>query len=265
MARLVPLLPGATAKDRSADRADVKIRQSEVGFPPRLYLRLTGADGALIGQRAIPLSDRCDDLAETVAVLLASWKTAPKTEIPPIAEIPVITESSPPDVLEWQLGAGAGANLLAGIAFDGRLELGFASLRSHWQGRLAFNGQTARQTTLAPGKVNWRHSTAALSLVWRTLDPDWLLSADAGPLLGLATISGQNFPENQRQNSFEFGLDAGLRMGRRWQRFTLWADLRGSYWLLHQRAVVTGSAENLVLAPWDLAITLGLSISLTPG
>jgi hypothetical protein len=104
----------------------------------------------------------------------------------------------------------------------------------------------------------------AISLVWRTLNPNWLVSADAGPLLGFATLSGQGFAENQQQNSLEFGLDAGLRAGRRWRRFTLWADLRGESWLQRQRAVVTGAAAPLALAPWDLAATLGLSVSLFP-
>jgi hypothetical protein len=137
------------------------------------------------------------------------------------------------------------------------------SLQSHWQGRIGFAGQTARQTALAPGQVAWRHSMATLSLVWRTLNPSWLVSADIGPLLGFATLSGQGFAVNQQENSFEFGLEAGLRAGRRWRRFTLWVDLRGESWRQQQRAVVTGAAP-LALAPWDLAATLGLSVSLFP-
>lgn len=60
------------------------------------------------------------------------------------------------------------------------------------------------------------------------------------------------------------GLDAGLRAGRRWRRFTLWADLRGASWLQRQRAVVTGSEARPTLVPWDLAATLGLSVSIFP-
>jgi hypothetical protein len=112
--------------------------------------------------------------------------------------------------------------------------------------------------------VNWRHSAGAISLVWRMLYPNWLLSADVGPLLGVATLSGQGFAENQQQNSFELGLDAGLRAGRRWRRFTLWVDLRGDSWLQHQRAMVTGSTKSMTLSSWDLAATLGLSLAVFP-
>jgi len=105
---------------------------------------------------------------------------------------------------------------------------------------------------------------ATISLVLRTLNPDWLLSADAGPLLGFATLSGQGFDVNQQQNSLEFGLDAGLRAGLRWRRFTLWADLRGESWLQRQRARVTGGDGAMALGRWDLAATLGLSASLYP-
>ena len=154
--------------------------------------------------------------------------------------------------------------MTARTAASGRLEMGLGSLQSHWQGRIGFAGQTARHTALAPGQVNWRHSMGAASLVWRTLSPNWQLSADLGPLLGLATVSGQDFAINRQQDSFEFGLEAGLRAGRRWRRFTLWADLRGESWLQHQRAVVTNSTAALELSPWDLAATLGLSASLFP-
>jgi hypothetical protein len=266
-ARLLPLLPGEASKTSLADQADLKGSQGEISGP--LRLRLASADGTLIGQREIPRSDHCDELAETVAVLLASWESNPHAAIPPMAEAPVIAKPTPaspgaPTGLELQLGAGGGAALLGGTAASGRLELGLSSLRSHWQGRIGLAAQTSRQTALAPGQVHWRHSMATVSLVLRTLNPDWLLSADAAPLLGFATLSGQGFDVNQQQNSLEFGLDAGLRAGLRWRRFILWADLRGESWLQRQRARVTGSDGAMALARWDLAATLGLSASLYP-
>ena len=266
--RLAPLLPTAETRNSLADQADLQVSQGDGGGPTRLRLRLVGADGALIGQRDLPLSESCVELAETIAVLLASWESSPHTEIPPIPETPVIARPTPVSAgaspgFELQLGAGVGAALVGGTAASGRLEIGFGSLGSHWQGRIGFAGQTARQTALAPGQVSWRHSMAMVSLVWRTLNPNWLVSADIGPLLGFATLSGQDFAVNQQQNSFEFGLDAGLRAGRRWRRFTLWVDLRGESWRQRQRAVVTGTAP-LALDPWDLAATLGLSVSFFP-
>jgi hypothetical protein len=266
--RLVPLLPTAEAKSNLPDQADLQVSQGDGGGPTRLRLRLVGADGALIGQRDLPPSESCDELAETIAVLLASWESSPQTEIPPIPEAPVIAKPTPipagaSRVFELQLGAGVGAALVGGTAASGRLEIGLGSLQSHWQGRIGLAGQTARQNALATGQVAWQHSMAAVSLVWRTLNPLWLVSADIGPLLGFATLSGQGFAVNQQQSSFEFGLEAGLRAGRRWRRFTLWVDLRGETWRQRQRAVVTGAAP-LALAPWDLAATLGLSVSLFP-
>lgn len=267
-ARLLPLLPGQASKTSLADQADLKLIPGEPAGPPRLRLRLTSADGTPIGQRDIPLSDRCDELAETVAVLLASWKSDPQPGIPPLAGPPAIARSAPASTgatagLELQLGVGAGAALLGGTAPSGRLEAGLGSLHSHWQGRIGLAAEATRQTALAPGHVHWRHGMATVSLVCRTLNPDWLLSADAGPLLGFATLSGQGFDVNQQQNSLEFGLDAGLRAGLRWRRFTLWADLRGESWLQRQRARVTGG-DAIAMARWDLAATLGLSASLYP-
>lgn len=269
LARLSPLLPSAGGGTDPPDQADLQLSQGELGGTTRLRLRLASADGAVIGQRDLPLSDRCDELAETVAVLLASWKSDPHPGIPPSAETPVIARPAPASSgatsgLELQLGAGGGAALLGGTAASGRLEIGLGTLRSHWQGRIGFAEQTARQTALAPGQVRWQHSLGTVSLVWRNLNPNWLVSADAGPLLGFATLSGQGFAQNQQQNSFELGLDAGLRAGRRWRRFTLWVDLRGESWLERQRATVTGSTTTMTIPPWDLAATLGLSVSLFP-
>jgi hypothetical protein len=267
-ARLAPLLSTAETRSSPADQADLQVSQGDGGGPTRLRLRLVDADGALIGQRDLPLSESCVELAETIAVLLASWESSPHTEIPPIPET-VIAKPTPVSAdanhrFELQFGAGVGTALVGGTAASGRLEIGLGSLQSHWQGRIGFAGQTARQTALAPGQVSWRHSMATASLVWRTLNPSWLVSADIGPLLGVATLSGQEFPVNQKQNSFEYGLEAGLRAGRRWRRFTLWVDLRAEAWRQQQRAVVSGGAAPLTLAPWDLAATLGLSVSLFP-
>jgi len=89
-ARLLPLLPTTETKSSPADQADLQVSQGDGGGPVRLRLRLVGADGALIGQRDLPLSENCDEPAENVAVLLASWESSPHTEIPPVAETPVI-------------------------------------------------------------------------------------------------------------------------------------------------------------------------------
>jgi len=268
-ARLAPLLSTAVPRSSPADQADLHVSQGDGGGPTRLRLRLAGADGALIGQRDLPLSESCDELAEIVAVLLASWESSPQTEIPPLPAASVIAKSTPVSTeashrFELQVGAGVGAALVGGTAAGGRLEMGLGSLQSHWQGRIGLAGQTARQNALAPGQVSWQHSMATVSLVWRTLNPSWLVSADIGPLLGFATLSGQGFAVNQEQSSFEYGLEAGLRAGRRWRRFTLWVDLRGEAWRRQQRAMVSGGTAPLALDPWDLAATLGLSVSLFP-
>jgi len=178
----------------------------------------------------------------------------PHAGIPPLAEPPVIAKPTPRSAgaasgFELQLGAGGGVALLGGTAATARLEIGLGSLQSHWQGRIGLQGQTARQTALSTlGQVHWRHSMATVSLGWRMLDPDWLVSADAGPLLGFATISGQGFVWIRKRTpwSSAWTLDC-VRAGVGGASPV--ADLRGESWLQHQRAKVTGSTTTMTASP----------------
>jgi hypothetical protein len=78
---LQPLLPGAR-DDAGRDRVVV-----EAASENELLVTLFGADG-VIRKRAIARSSTCDHLAETVAVLIASWETELHPAWTPIIEPP---------------------------------------------------------------------------------------------------------------------------------------------------------------------------------
>jgi hypothetical protein len=77
--------------------------------------------------------------------------------------------------------------------------------------------------------------------VLRSLGQSWRFSADAGPLLGWATLGGHGYDENRKQSVFEYGVGSGLRIERGLGRFAVWLEWRTTAWTRSQRAELTGS------------------------
>ena len=256
LARLTPLLSASGLP--TTDRAELQPSPE----PGQLRLTLTNADGVLIGQRDLASSGECDDLAQTVAVLVASWESDPGPGLssPPTVTFLAAESPKPPtEGMPWEVevGAGAGLSAISGVAGSGRFEIGIARGRSPWQARIAVMAQTERETAMLGGKVAWRHTLATLGVAWRMPDRAKLLSIDLGPTLGFATLAGQDFLVNERQRSLEYGVEVGLRLGWRWRWLAVFADARNDLWLRQQRASVDGRQATSTLDPWDLTIGLG--------
>jgi hypothetical protein len=161
LARLTPLLPASGLPP--TDRAELQ-PSPEAGH---LRLTLTNADGVLIGQRDLASSGACDDLAQMVAVFVASWESDPGPGIssPPTVTFLAAQAPKPATVgkpWEVEVGAGAGLSAISGLAGSGRFEMGIAAGPSPWQARMAVMAQTERETAMLGGKVAWRHSLATL-------------------------------------------------------------------------------------------------------
>src|SRR5688572_21015827 len=85
--RLAGLL-STTADPPEPDRVDL------TADGPDLHLRLSRADGTLVAERRIPRSNRCAELADAVAALVAAWEAdlrplAAPAAAPPAAMTPV--------------------------------------------------------------------------------------------------------------------------------------------------------------------------------
>jgi hypothetical protein len=265
LARLRPLLPGGSDVD---DVAWVEVVPPERDDRSALHLRLVRSDASVVADRRLARQGGCDEMADTVATVLATWETPQVSQTP--APIEVASPESPPvettkaprtDV--W-LGAGGGAGFLGGIAATGMLELLAGRAGSHVQARAAGMGQTSRQRGLEPGQVIWRRSYASLGLGWQTLGASsgsfWRASADAGLLLGWLTASGSGFAPNQRSDAFEYGAGLGLRGHRKMGAWALWLECRTSIWAQRQRAVLSSSPSSPTaeLPRFDVLVTLGV-------
>ena len=265
LAKLLPLLPGDGGGEDVAWVEDATPGQDGT---TELRVRLIRSDASVVADRRLALQGGCDEMADTVATVLAAWETP---SAPPVARLaaekpgtqPAGTKDASTAGIQLWLGAAGGAGLVGGIAATGSLELLAGRVGSHGQARGAVIAQTSRQRNLDVGKVIWRRTLASLGLGWQSpgaaSGSSWQGSADAGVLLGWLTASGGGFAPDSRQDTFEYGVGAGLRAGRKFGAWALWLECRTNFWAEQQRAVLSDSPSNAVLPRLDILVTLGAS------
>jgi hypothetical protein len=272
-ARLRPLLPDEAGQADGPDVAHIEVGVVQAGGAKQLHLLLVRADASVVGDRRLLMRGTCQDMADTVATVIAAWETRPMPEVvADVASAPVVKVIRAPSQvpaprlastrirpLRILLGASAGAAFVGGVAAAGGLEVSLGGSASHWQWRLGMASETTRQLGLLAGQVHWQHTAAALGVGWRAIDPSWLISLDAGPAAGWATLAGSNFAVNRRRRSFEYGVAAGLRAGRTFGRYAVWAEWRTNLWAQGQRATITGADSGAQLPQVDMAVGLGIS------
>ena len=272
--RSLPLLPAAAAGlVEEQDVARIEVGKVQSGGATALHLVLLRADASVVGDRGLLMQGTCQDMAEAVATVIAAWETKPLSgDVPDDGPRPTLKEVAPMSQVQasepastriqpWRIvgGAGAGAALVGGTAAIVGFDVLLGRSTSHWQLRLGLADETDRRLNFQGGHVDWQHTTAALGLCWHLLDPSWLLSLDVGPIAGWATLAGSNFSVNRKQRSFEYGVAAGLRAGRSFGRWTVWAEGRTNLWAQVQRATVTGDSSGAELPQVDTTVALGFS------
>jgi hypothetical protein len=85
----------------------------------------------------------------------------------------------------------------------------------------------------------------------------WVGSVDLGPAIGWVTVKGVGFQDNRESQSLEYGVVGGARGGRRWGRWTLWAEGRASGWLRGQRALLTNLNDGAEMPRLDVSASVG--------
>jgi hypothetical protein len=264
LAKLAPLLPGGGEAGDVAWAEDVTPgRDGTV----ELRLRLVRSDASVVADRRLALQGGCDEMADTIATVLAAWEAPPVPQVhfesTKLGTQPMAMAEAGATGIQLWLGAGGGAGLLGGIAATGNLELLAGRAGSHGQARASVMAQTRRQQNLDGGEVSWRRTHAFLGGGWQSLEASsasfWQASADAGVLLGWLTASGRGFTPNSRQDAFEYGVGAGLRGQRKIGNWALWLEIRTTLWAQQQRAVLSDSSLKAVLPRFDLLATLGVS------
>ena len=223
-------------------------------------------------QRQLAVGPDCAARAATVALVIATWMNDLPAEGAgtPILRSPIIPAPEltmpKPAVARYQIGAGLLAAIHGGIAPGVRLD--FIRLRGDrglgWQASLVL--PAAREVAVGGGVTHWTRMAAEVALKGSLAGKSFFLSADGG-LAGAYTHAwGQGYAWNQNDESFTYGLVAGVRAGIPWGSFRIWTDLRAVQWLRTQSVQIDsdlgGPLTNVSLPTWDAQWALGLSYAL---
>lgn len=212
--RLAGLL-STSADPPAPDRVDLTVDGSD------LHLRLSRADGSLVAERRIPRSNRCAELADAVAALVAAWEAdlrpvapppppAPAAALPaPATPLPVLeVEEAPREQLRPSYEVGVLPALWLGggsVSFAGTLRGGVWSRRSPVGLTLALSATLPFESESA----RWRRHALSAGVMGR-LRHRWLFVDGLGEaVLGwLVVQEGAG-----ARASFDPGLTIGLRAG----------------------------------------------------
>jgi hypothetical protein len=264
-ARLEPLLPAQMLED-SADTAWL-IGENE----GQVRLRLTRADGTLVGERLLERALGCQELARAAAVALAAWLSdihpefAPAGLLEPDAPAPAAAPGpAPPRGGGWDVAIGGAAALPDGSLTPAlQVDAGW----SHRPAGLGLRGMavlsgTRNEPLGSAGRAVWaRHVViAAVSLrrAWRSVAVEALV----GPAGGLFTVRGEGFGQNHSSHKLLAGGAAGLRASRAMGRWAPWLGAVALAWPRRQHLRTGTGSEERTLHPFDIYVGAGLRLVL---
>jgi hypothetical protein len=208
--RLTGLLDGG-ADPAQPDRVDLSLEGTD------LHLRLSQSDGTLVAERRIPRSNRCPELADAVAALVAAWEADLRPVTPmvpperPARMAPALIEEATAEPARsiYELGivpalwVGGGRSAPAGS-----VRVGVWSRRSPVGATLAFSATFPLQGASA----RWRRHALSAGVMGR-LRHRWLFVDALGEaVLGWLAVNEEG---SGTRAQFDPGLTLGLRAGSR--------------------------------------------------
>jgi hypothetical protein len=222
---------GETAVEPAPHRAYLS-RTEEV-----VHVELLDAEGTLLAERTLEPSDACGDLAEAIAVVLATWEArfnpeldtklvplwpAPRPAPPPVVVMP---SQPPPRRLRFDAGLGLLTSIARGEAVLGaRLEGSLFPARPPL-GLYAALGATATHTQSIDepaGEAKWLRAALAVGPVYRLGLAALGLDVHAGGVLALLHVRGALLPNPASDTSLQLGLVVGVRGSWAWHDVAAW-------------------------------------------
>ena len=253
--RLAGLL-NRDAEPGAPDLVDLTVDGSD------LRLRLSRADGTLVAERRIPRSNRCAELADAVAALVAAWEAdlrpeapaSPPPPAPPPAQLPPLrvdeAQPEPESERAYELGVLPALWLGGGrLSFAGALRAGVWSRRSPVGMTVAVSATFPVDSEAA----RWRRHALSGGVMGRLRHRRLFVDGLAEVVLGWLVVNQQGAGETHA--TFDPGLTIGLRGGTRVaRRLELYVSLAA--WGASWRTETAGAGPGAV-PHWGLLGGLG--------
>jgi len=238
--------------------------------PGGLQIVLAEADGAVVSRRVIPrlasnTHRSCEDLAEIVALVLASWLSnlssqAVSAEPLPSLSIPSPLPSSAERSWSWEVGLGATGSVTGGgLAPGGLLQLEAGPARARWALRILAAYDGPRQTPEGPGAVSWQRFQGGLGASYELLRGSFSLEVGGDVVLSDIALRGLGFPTDSSSTSLEAGAELGVRLALLREHWHPWIGIWATLWTRQEVPSVQGLALQSALPPVEGFVGLGLS------
>jgi hypothetical protein len=227
----------------------------------RLEIQLQRLDGTPLGERTLELAGSCDQLAETVALVIVVWeRDLRQGQVPELgrplaaARAPVPTRAAR-SVLE----VGGGLSGLIGRDTRAPAALVEASLfprAGAWAASVSLSALAAH-AVLGPGSISWQRLSLAAGPRRRAHLGPWALDLTAQLAAALIEVRGRGFSETFSDRGFDPGLVAGARLSRGRRTF-FWLGLDGAGHLHDRVARVEGMDISWRFPRFDAQLSVGL-------
>jgi hypothetical protein len=263
---LAPMLPSVSETNRP-DVARV-LRQDN-----RLQIELVSPDAVVIAERQLDNKGTCAELAELIAVVIASWESDvhPEFTRPHAAPMPAAPpETAPPPppspAAFYEVAAGAALSWAGSPALAGILSMGWVPRGAGPGLRLSATVESTRTLDLGAGlAATWRRYTGSVEFDWRVPRNAWALDFHGGLAFGELAASGTGFSQNHSDYSFSPGGTIGLHFSRRIMRHaSLWLDLAATYWPRKQMLYGQPNAPQQEIQHFQGLASIGLAFGQFP-
>ncbi len=235
-----------------------------------------------VAEKSLTYDGTCDDLAATIAVILAASKTelpgfaneislpaAPDPDAKPSPtrpEIDVVAKaiaSETPEPMPTSLHVAGGVTA-AGATTSGTVAA-MASLRPTLRAPieldLGLRYNAVAQTPLGAGVASWDRWTAMAAVAGVFAAGPGQLRIFAGPQLSLLGVRGRGYAENRQASSYDAGAAAGTQfvLGRGSLRPCL--GLQTNRWFRRQDLSLQGANDRESVPRWDFFASVGIFFS----
>jgi hypothetical protein len=259
----------------SAESTTVAPRRAQLSSTPgTAHVELLDDRGSLLAERTLARSGTCSELAEAVAVVLASWQAeldpelstavgplaAPRATVEPIGEH--AAAAMPERLAPFDLAVAPILSVVNGdVAFGARVE----STRSGRGPVGAHAGLSATTTRSQPipaldAAARWQRVALALGPNLRLARAHPGVDLRAGTVVAVLHVEGSGVPRATSDTSVQLGLTTGLRALWSWRNAAGWVGADVYFFPGEDRLSVGNHGDVGRLPRTELQLSLGMAL-----